>query len=35
MQDYDMELTMQAPVQEPERQYYFIEEAKKTYCREK
>lgn len=29
MQDYDMELTMQAPVQEPERQYYFIEEAKK------
>ena len=29
MQDNDMELTMQAPVQEPERQYYFIEEAKK------
>lgn len=29
MQDYNMERTMQAPIEEPERQYYFIEEAKK------
>ena len=29
MQDYNMEQMMQAPVKEPERQYYFIEEAKK------
>lgn len=29
MQDYNIELIKEAPVQEPERQYYFMEEAKK------
>lgn len=33
MQDYNLELTKGAPVQEPERQYYFMEQAKKLVAK--